>query len=294
MGLNLSKVNFTYNRPKKNQKVRFVLKDINLSIDLQDEFICIVGHTGSGKSTLVQLMNALLIATSGNVQIGDTIVNAKADVKLKPIRKKVGLVFQFPEYQLFEETVLKDIAFGPKNFGLKEDDATLKAIEVAKTIGIDEDLLQKSPFALSGGQMRKVAIAGILASNPDVLILDEPTVGLDPFGKSELLKLLKRINEEEHKTIIVITHNMEVVSEAASRVIVLDDGCIVFDGKKTDLFRNEDILIKHNLDYPEIIKLLKQVKEKMKLDIDIYKYNLEDAYLEIVKALRNMGEKHGR
>ena len=152
-------------------------------------------------------------------------------------------------------------------------------------MGLSEDILKKSPFAISGGEMRKVAIAGILASNPDILILDEPTVGLDPFGKSELLKLLKRINEEEHKTIIIITHDMEVVSQVAKRVIVLDNAKIVYDGDMKALFKNDEFLINHNLDYPEIIKLMRSLKERLSVDIDIYQYSIEEAYQELSRVL---------
>jgi energy-coupling factor transport system ATP-binding protein len=152
-------------------------------------------------------------------------------------------------------------------------------------VGLSDDILKKSPFAISGGEMRKVAIAGILASNPDILILDEPTVGLDPFGKSELLKLLKRINEEEHKTIIIITHDMEVVSQVAKRVIVLDNAKIVYDGDMKALFKNDEFLINHNLDYPEIMKLMRSLKERLGVDIDIYQYSIEEAYQELSRVL---------
>ena len=289
MAINFQKVNFAYYAPKKNQQANFVLKDIDLNIEERDEFIAIVGHTGSGKSTLVQLMNALLFATNGKVNILGTLIRKKSNIKLKPIRKKVGLVFQFPEYQLFEETVIKDIIFGPKNFGMTSQEALTRAKEVAKMVGLDEDILEKSPFAISGGQMRKVAISGILASNPDILILDEPTVGLDPFGKKELLSLLKKINEEEHKTIIIITHDMEVVSDVARRVIVMDDARIVYDGDKKELFTREDILMEHNLDYTELMKLMIEIKEKLNIDIDIHQYSIKDAYSELYRVL---GESH--
>ena len=178
MGITVRSVTFSYN--KKAQLP--TLNNINLSIDSQNEFICIMGATGSGKSTLAQMFNALLIPNHGEITILDYTIKPKRNKKLKPIRKKIGLVFQFPEYQLFEETVLKDIMFGPLNFGMKNKEAKEKAIEIAKKLHI-EDLLERSPFNLSGGQKRRVAIAGILVSEPDILILDEPTVGLDPLGK---------------------------------------------------------------------------------------------------------------
>jgi energy-coupling factor transport system ATP-binding protein len=222
MGINFSKVNFSYYIPRKKQNIRFVLKDIDLNINKTGEFIALVGHTGSGKSTLAQHMNALILPTSGTLSILGTVINKKT--KLKPIRRQVGLVFQFPEYQIFEDTVIKDIMFGPKNFQV--EDATERVEEIATKLGIT-DLLDRSPFTLSGGQLRKVAISGIIASNPDVLILDEPTVGLDPFTKYELLDFLKDLNEKQGKTIVIITHDMEVVSKYIKRVIVLNQGRIV-------------------------------------------------------------------
>lgn len=287
MAINLSKVSFAYSTPKKKQKPKYVLKDINLEIDGSDEFITIVGHTGSGKSTLVQLLNALLITENGEVNIFGSIVNKK-NTKLKEVRKRVGLVFQFPEYQLFEETILKDVSFGPKNFGLENPEELAK--EALKKVGISKELYEESPFSLSGGQMRRVAIAGILASNPEVLIFDEPTVGLDPLGKKELLSLLKSLNEDYHKTIILITHDMEVVGSVSKRMIVLDEGDIVFDGDKDSLFRNEGIVKVHSLDYPNSVKILKDLKDKLKLDIDEYQYTIEDAYQELRRVL---GEKNG-
>ena len=287
MAINLSKVSFAYSTPKKKQKPKYVLKDVNLEIDGSDEFITIVGHTGSGKSTLVQLLNALLISENGEVNIFGSVVNKK-NTKLKEVRKKVGLVFQFPEYQLFEETILKDVSFGPKNFGLENPEELAK--EALKKVGISEELYEESPFSLSGGQMRRVAIAGILASNPEVLIFDEPTVGLDPLGKKELLSLLKTLNEEYHKTIILITHDMEVVGSVSKRMVVLDEGEIVFDGDKDSLFRNEGVVKAHSLDYPNSVKILKDLKEKLGLDINEYQYTIEDAYQELRRVL---GEKNG-
>ncbi|HHZ11147.1 MAG TPA: energy-coupling factor transporter ATPase [Acholeplasmataceae bacterium] len=286
MGINFSEVNFSYQAPRKRRAVVYTLKDINLEIKDKDEFVAIVGHTGSGKSTLVQLMNALLLPHSGKLEIFGTEVNKK--VTLKPIRKRVGLVFQFPEYQIFEETVLKDIAFGPKNFGLADPEG--RAREVADIMGIS-DLLERSPFTLSGGQLRKVAISGILASDPDILILDEPTVGLDPFTKSELLGLLKRLNEEYGKSIIVITHDMGVVSGYAKRVIVLKEGRIVFDGDKKSLFKKESLLEEYDLDYPETVRILKAVKERFHVDIDVNQHSIQDAYEEILKAFGG-GHEH--
>lgn len=286
MGINLSEVGFAYFIPKgKKKQINFILKDVQLNIEGQDEFIAIVGHTGSGKSTLVQLMNALLYPTHGTVEVFGTKVVNSPKVKLKPIRRKVGLVFQFPEYQIFEETVKKDIMFGPKNFGVENPEDA--AVEAASVMGI-ENLLSKSPFKLSGGQMRKVAIAGILASNPDVLILDEPTAGLDPTAKEELLDFLAELNRTRRKSIIIITHDMEVVAKYMKRVIVMKAGHVMYDGSKEDLFRKQEIIQECNLDYPEIVKVMMGLKEKLNIDLDVFQYNVEDAFCEL---LSKMGEE---
>jgi energy-coupling factor transport system ATP-binding protein len=283
MEINFSKVSFSYNIPRKKRPVIYTLKDIDLNIQEKDEFIAVVGHTGSGKSTLVQLMNVLLRPLKGKLKILGTEITKKT--LLKPIRRRVGLVFQFPEYQIFEETVLKDIAFGPKNFGIPDSEG--RAREVAEIMGIT-DLLDRSPFTLSGGQLRKVAISGILASDPDVLILDEPTVGLDPFTKTELLELLKTLNTKYHKSIIIITHDMQVVSHYLKRVIVLKKGEIIYNGDKQNLFGKRDLYEKFHLDYPDTVQLLQAVKKEFNLEIDENKHSVEEAYQEIIKAF---GEK---
>jgi energy-coupling factor transport system ATP-binding protein len=226
----------------------------------------IVGHTGSGKSTLVQHMNGLLFPTSGNVNVFDINVIRSKKIKLKPVRKHVGLVFQFPEYQIFEATVLDDIAFGPKNFGNTKEEAVRLAKEAANLIGISCELYERSPFSLSGGQMRRVAIAGALAINPDVLILDEPTVGLDPKGKEELMNVLVDLQNKTNKTIIMISHDMDIVSKYAKRVIVMNKGQIVYDGNKQDLFENEKLLKEHNLSLPTSSILAQGLKEKGLID----------------------------
>lgn len=307
MGLELSEVSFAYYVPKKmKQPIHFSLNNISLNINANDEFVAIVGHTGSGKSTLVQLFNALNFPSKGTVVINNNKIikdiKAKEDTKkyrkqlikqpkikfpLKPLRKYTGLVFQFPEYQLFEETVYKDIIFGPKNFNPKED-YKYKVIEISKLMGI-EDLLEKSPFALSGGQMRKVAIAGILISDPDILVLDEPTVGLDPITKKDLLQLLTKINKELHKTIIIITHDMDVVSEYVKRVIVLKKGSLMYDGSKEELFKKQEIIESCNLALPNIVTIMNELNHKLNLNLDIYKYNIDDAFVEIKSKV---GEKH--
>ena len=257
MGINFSNVGFKYDVKASN-----TLYDINLQIDKNNEFITILGHTGSGKSTLVQLMNALNLPTSGSVKVMDTVVEKDNKPLLKPIRKSVGLVFQFPEYQLFEETVLKDVMFGPKNFYKGKVDEKEMALKALKMVSLDESLYDRSPFNLSGGQMRRVAIAGILASDPDILVLDEPTVGLDPRGKTELMEMLVQIQKDTNKSIIMITHDMNVVARYAKRCIVLNNGKIVYDGPKNEMFENRDFLLEHNLDIPDITKLANSLKNK--------------------------------
>ena len=239
MGINISKVAFTYFPNRKVEKNKYILNDINLKISDKNEFIAIVGHTGSGKSTLIQLMNALVVPTIGSVEVDGNVVTYKKQKNLKKIRQKVGVVFQFPEYQLFEETVLKDVSFGPKNYKLDEPEERAK--KAMSLLNIDEKYYERHPLILSGGEMRKVAISGILASDPEILILDEPTVGLDPFTKNELITLLEKIAKE--KTIIFVTHDMDVLWRVATRVIVLDDQKIVYDGDKYELFKDEEFLL---------------------------------------------------
>ena len=278
MGINFQNVVFKYSKKASKN----ILDNVNININKNDEFIMIVGETGSGKSTLVQHMNALLLPTSGDVHIYDKVVKPTSKIKLKEIRQKVGLVFQFPEYQLFEETVIKDISFGPKNFGQSPAVASEKALKACEDIGISKDLLDKSPFNLSGGQMRRVAIAGILASEPEILILDEPTVGLDPVGKEDLLKLLKDIQDNSHKSIIMITHDMDNVARFAKRVIVMNKGNVAFDGTPQELFNNDEILESYNLDLPECAKYAKALKEKGLIDYQDIPLTKEKL-LEVIK-----------
>lgn len=282
MAINLSQVNFAYSYPKKKLPPRYILKDINLKINSNDEFVMLLGESGTGKSTLVQLFNGLLLTDEGEVIVFDKKLCKSKKIKMKDTRKKVGLVFQFPEYQLFEETVLKDVSFGPKNFGMENPIELAK--EALKVVGIGEELYNRNPYALSGGQMRKVAIAGILASNPEILVFDEPTVGLDPAGKKELLNLLKELNEVHHKSIIVITHDMDVVGEVGKRVVVLKDGRVAFDNDKDSLFSNEKLIMDYSLDYPNTVKILKEIKKEFNVEVDELQYTINDVYEEIKRV----------
>lgn len=259
MGIQFKNVSHTY---KGIQSKYDAIMDVNLYIDGKGEFIAIVGHTGSGKSTLVQHMNALLVPTSGTVEVFNTVLPQPKKAKINHLRQKVGLVFQFPEYQLFEETIIKDIMFGPKNFKDSEEDALKKAKTAANLVGIPESLYEQSPFRISGGQMRRVAVAGILAMEPKILVLDEPTRGLDPKGRNEFMDMFKKIHEEENKTIVLITHDMDIVSEYAKRIIVMKDGYVVFDGKKEELFEHPNFIDFH-LDFPTPIKILKHLNQTL-------------------------------
>lgn len=254
MAITFQKVGYQY--PQLNQQ-KWAISEIDLLIEPTKEFVAVIGHTGSGKSTLIQHMNALLIPTSGHLQVFDHVV-AKGK-PLSPIRKRVGMVFQFPEYQLFEETVERDIMFGPLNFGVSKAAAAAKAAEVLSVVGMDESFLSRSPFSLSGGQMRRVAIAGILAMEPDILVLDEPTVGLDPAGQEEMMKLFTSLHEEYNKTLIIVTHDMNIVAEFTKRVLVMRAGRLVFDGTPHSLFTDAAALELFQLGRPDMMNVLSSV-----------------------------------
>lgn len=280
MGIKFNNVSYSY--PTIGTS-KFALIDVDLNIDAHNEFVAVVGHTGSGKSTMIQHMNALLTPSGGEIDVfGVKLSEAE---KLTPIRKRVGMVFQFPEYQLFEETVERDIIFGPTNFGMSAEDAKAKAREVMDLVGLDLELLEKSPFNLSGGQMRRVAIAGILSMEPDILILDEPTVGLDPQGQKEMMDLFLSIHEKTNQTIILVTHDMNVVSEYCNRVIVMKKAKKVFDGSPRELFSKSNLLEEYNLDAPQYMKIMQKVNEKLGLELNETVLSLD----EIVSELKRIG-----
>ena len=246
MSLILDKINYFYGKGTAFESA--ALKNISLSIP-DGEFIGIIGHTGSGKSTLIQHMNGLLRADSGNIYYNGKDIYDK-DFKMTELRRKVGLVFQYPEHQLFEATVIKDVLFGPTNIGLEKLKAEVMAYGALKSVGIGEDLIDASPFELSGGQKRRVAIAGVLAMSPEILILDEPTAGLDPAGRTEILNLLKGIHETEGITVILVSHSMEDVAEYAERLIVIDEGEIKYDDEPRKVFAHADELRKRSRSAP--------------------------------------------
>ena len=238
------------------------LHDISFSIE-DGSYVAIIGHTGSGKSTILQHLNALLKPTEGIVELGEkTIDSTTGNKDLKPLRKKVGIVFQFPEAQLFEETVEKDIAFGPKNFGVSEEEALKIAAEVVKTVGLPEDVLKKSPFDLSGGQMRRVAIAGVLAMKPEVLVLDEPTAGLDPKGRFEMMEMFYKLHKEQNLTIILVTHQMNDVSDYANHVVVVEAGSVVKEGSPKEVFEDATWLLEKQLGVPTTLAFVEKLKSK--------------------------------
>lgn len=286
MPLNLKNLFYTY--AIKTPQEKKALNDITLSFE-DHCFTALIGKTGSGKSTLIQHLNALLLPTSGIVELDDHIIdmslvyrkNGKVNQRvmkrkhkkkikdIKEIRRKVGLVFQFPEYQLFEETVIKDVSYGPKNFGMKEEEAKEMAMESLSLVGLDESFYERSPFELSGGEKRRVAIAGILAMKPDILVLDEPTVGLDAKSEENLMNLLVSLYEKG-TSIIIATHNMDVVLQYAKRAIVLENGKVVKDTTPLDLFHDEDFLKTSSIEPPKVFSFALAL-QKNGMDIDISK-----------------------
>lgn len=258
--IRFEQVDFTYqpNSPFEQH----VLHEINLTIK-EGSYTAIVGHTGSGKSTLLQHLNALLKPTSGRVFIGDRVITPETNNKnLKPIRQKVGIVFQFPEAQLFEETVEKDIAFGPKNFGVSEEAANQLAAKTLKMVGLDESYLERSPFDLSGGQMRRVAIAGVLAMEPEILVLDEPTAGLDPQGRKEMMEMFHRLHQENNITIVLVTHLMDDVADYADFVYVLEKGHLVKEGSPREVFQDVEWLHERQLGVPTATAFAQKLVER--------------------------------
>lgn len=259
------------------------LKDINLEIN-EGEFIAIIGHTGSGKSTLIQHLNGLIKPTAGNIFVDNLKLWAK-DTNIKEIRSKVGVVFQYPEHQLFEETVLKDVSFGPMNLGLSDVEIEKRAKEALDIVNLDfEAIKDRSPFDLSGGQKRRVAIAGVLAMSPSYLVLDEPTAGLDPKSRDEILEEIKHLHEKLNITIILVSHSMDDVAKYADRIIVMHDTEVKMIGSPREVFKEHKELRMIGLDIPTVTKLLYELKDKgLNVNTDII--NTVDAKEEIVRVL---------
>ena len=280
MPISFQNVFYTYNEKTPFKQV--ALYDVTTEIK-KGSFTCLVGHTGCGKSTFIQQLNGLLIPSSGDVVVDEYIVSSnkkKRTKKLHDLRKKVGIVFQFSEYQLFDETVEGDVSFGPTNFRVKKEEAIKIAHECLKTVGIPEEYYQKSPFELSGGERRRVAIAGILALQPEILVLDEPTAGLDPIGSKEMMTLFKKLNKDG-TTIILVTHDMNIVLEYADDVIVMNDGRIVKHVSPDELFLES--VEEYSLETPLVSKFVQALKKNgMKLDLKKI-HTLEDLVDEIAK-----------
>lgn len=280
MPIKIEHVSFSYmvktpNEVKALDDVSFEIKDNSIT--------AIIGHTGSGKSTLIQTLNALMIPSEGQIQVDDYLItnNPRKNKHIKELRRHIASIFQFPEYQLFEETVEKDVAFGLKNYGVKEEDAIKKAHEALALVGLDESFYKRSPFDLSGGEKRRVAIAGILVLDPDILIMDEPTAGLDPHGTKIILDLIIKLHESG-KTIILVTHDMDIVLSYATDAVVLNKGKLVFEGKPYQIFSGD--LEKINIDVPPIYSFTKKLIENgLNINIENIK-SVDDLFGEIRRA----------
>ena len=284
MSIIVDKVNYVYSEGTAYEIK--ALSDINLKIE-DGEFIGIIGHTGSGKSTLIQHLNGLIKATSGTIYFHGQDIYDK-DFDLRELRNRVGLVFQYPEHQLFETTIFDDVCFGPMNQGLTKEEAGLRAFEALKSVGIPEELYYQSPFDLSGGQKRRVAIAGVLAMKPEVLILDEPTAGLDPGGRDEILDLITRMHRERGMTVILVSHSMEDVAKYVKRIIVMNQGRVIFDDVPKEVFKHYKELETIGLAAPQVTYLMHELREKgLPVSTDVT--TVAEARAELLRVL--LGER---
>lgn len=280
MSIILDKVNYSYSEGTAYHVQ--ALKDINLKIE-DGEFIGIIGHTGSGKSTLIQHMNGLIKATSGGIYFNGQDIYDE-DFNMKDLRSRVGLVFQYPEHQLFETTIFDDVCFGPKNLGLDKKTVELRAYEALRSVGFPHELFYQPPFDLSGGQKRRVAIAGVLAMKPEILILDEPTAGLDPAGRDEILGLISKMHEELGITIILVSHSMEDVAKYVDRIIVMNQGSVMYDGAPKDVFRQYKDLEAVGLAAPQVTYLMHELHAQG-IPVDLNATTVEEAKKSILAAM---------
>ena len=283
MDISLKQVDYRYqaNTPFE----RLAIEDVSIDIPT-GVYMAIIGHTGSGKSTVLQHLNALLQPTKGAVKIGDHEIKAlQKNKNLKKIRQKVGIVFQFPEHQLFEETVERDIIFGPMNFGVSESEAKKRARIALKQVGLEEEILEKSPFDLSGGQMRRVAIAGVLAMEPDVIVLDEPTAGLDPRGRKEVMDMFYKLHQERKLSTILVTHSMEDAARYADQIVIMQQGKVVKEGTPEEIFSAPDELVKMGLDVPEVVRFQLRLEEKLGISLEKIYLTIDELSSAVTKVL---------
>ncbi|WP_297422571.1 energy-coupling factor transporter ATPase [Clostridium sp.] len=276
--------NLTHVYMPKSPFEKIALDNVSLSIE-DGEFIALIGHTGSGKSTLIQHFNGLLEATSGKIIVDGVDITDKK-TKLTDIRKKVGLVFQYPEYQLFEETIAKDIEFGPRNLGLSDEEIQSRVVKSMEMVGLDyETYKDKSPFDLSGGQKRRVAIAGVVAMQPTTLILDEPTAGLDPKGRDDILDQIRKLHKDYNMTVVIVSHSMEDVAKIAERIIVMNDGKVALQGAPAEVFKEVDLLEKIGLGVPQVTYLVRELRKKG-FNIPDNVFTIEEAKKELLSILK--------
>ncbi|MFZ7947137.1 energy-coupling factor ABC transporter ATP-binding protein [Neobacillus sp. 19] len=282
MDISLQQIEYRYqaNTPFE----RLAIQDVSIDIPT-GMYMAIIGHTGSGKSTVLQHLNGLLQPTKGTVKIGSHEIKAQQKNKnLKPVRQKVGIVFQFPEHQLFEETVEKDIIFGPMNFGVSETEAKERARQALKQVGLAEEILEKSPFDLSGGQMRRVAIAGVLAMEPDVIVLDEPTAGLDPRGRKEIMDMFYTLHKVRGLSTILVTHSMEDAARYADKIVIMQQGKVVKQGSPQEIFSSPVELVEMGLDVPEVVRFQLKLEEKTGLKLEKIYLSIEELSSAVSEA----------
>lgn len=282
MSITVENLTYTYSKGLPNETR--ALEDVSFQLE-PGEFAAVIGHTGSGKSTLMQQLNGLLRPDSGKITVGEVCITDPS-TKMTEVRRKVGLVFQYPEYQLFEETVVKDVAFGPKQVGITGEELDRVVEESIRLTGLDyEEVKERSPFELSGGQKRRVAIAGVLAMKPEILILDEPTAGLDPSAHRDVLELIRRIHRQEKMTILLVSHNMGDIAKLADRVLVMNRGRLVMNGSPAEVFSRGEPLWEMGLGLPPATEFMERLKERMP-GIDAAQLSIEDAAKEICRYLK--------